>query len=492
MSLHVPTTPEARAALQRQRRTSKAVSFVIAIIGSTVVACVMGLLLIPGQTSCGYYPIPYCPLPEVTCSLPAPKPTLIDRPPRAPSNQLMPLIPANLPAPLSIPVVLPPAMESEQFGLDDDFDQGLGNDNHMGQVSIIPYVSRKRCSKADRLQLLEEGGAATEVDESVIQALRYLKSTQARDGSWGSKHKTAMTGLALLAYLGHCETALSEEFGDSCLRAITYLVDIGMKHDGRLVSDTTARHWPYEQAIGTYALAEAETFHRALAIDIPMLHDTVASAGQLIIDNQHPTGGWDYNYDKSSSRGGDLSITGWQIQALKACKHSRIDFRNLRNCARRAIDYVELRQAPNGGFGYTGTQPADGASVAGLTGVGMLSLQIWDQHAKPAVKNGADYASDHLEFKWESPECDLYAHYYLSQAMFRRGGMDWSTYQTRVLKDLPRHQNADGSWPVPGGGQKPAAVGALFADDSEEGKLYRTTLATLMLEVYYRYLPSMR
>lgn len=493
MSLHAPMTPAARAALQRQQRTSKAVSLILAIAGTTLVALLMGFLLLPRIDNCSQWPTAYVLPPERTCPLPHPKPHSLSRTPRAPSSRAAPLIARSMPSEISIPLVDTPPMESSDFGTGQDFDMGMGNDPGMGWGGpSIPSGSRKRCTKADRLQLLEEGGATEEVDETVIRALRYLKSTQSQDGSWGNNHKSAMTGLALLAYLGHCETALSEEFGDSCLKAITYLVDLGMKHNGRLVVDTSQRHWPYEQAIATYALAEAQTFHQALAIQIPMLQETVADAGQLIIDQQHPSGGWDYNYDSSSSRGGDLSITGWHIQALKACKHTGVDFRNLRACVMKSLNYVQARQADDGGFGYTGTQPAGEAVGASLTGVGMLSLQIWDKGSTPAVRKGAKYAHAKLKFDWESPDCDLYAHYYLSQAMFQRGGAEWLTYQPAVLAELPKHQSDDGSWPIPGGGQKPRAVGALFATDSLEGKHYRTALTTLMLEVYYRYLPSTR
>jgi hypothetical protein len=43
-----------------------------------------------------------------------------------------------------------------------------------------------------------------------------------------------MTGLALLAYLGHCETPLSEKYGDTVLRGLTYLINIGMSNNGKL------------------------------------------------------------------------------------------------------------------------------------------------------------------------------------------------------------------------------------------------------------------
>jgi len=484
-------TPQARAAIQRQQRQSKTISIALALLGTATVACLMGFLFNTPNGPCGCHgAYTYIPQPPI-CTLPTPRPIVFITPPRTPTNLPTNPLVAPRPAEVRIPVVDIGNLETSFFSHDVDFDRGMGNDEGMNQ-GFVPAVCRKRCSKADRLELLEQGGGAAEVDETVIHALRYLKSTQARDGSWGNQHKSAMTGLALLAYLGHCETVLSAEFGDSCLRAITYLVDLGMKHDGRIVTDTNARHWPYEQAIATYALAEAHTFHQALAIDIPMLRKTVADAGQLIIDGQHPSGGWDYNYDESSIRGGDLSITGWHLQALKACKLTSIDFRNLRSCARKALSYVEERQGSDGGFGYVGTQATDKAAGASLTGVGMLSLQIWGQGADPAVRRGAKHAHSKLKFDWDSPSCDLYAHYYLSQALFQHGGAEWESYQSSVLTELPKHQAADGSWPIPGGGRKPQAVGALFAEDTMEGRHYRTALATLMLEVYYRYLPATR
>ena len=73
-----------------------------------------------------------------------------------------------------------------------------------------------------------------------------------------------MTGLALLAYFGHCETPDSLEFGDSCLKGIVYLVNVGMQNNGKLGTDQSAQPFCYEHGIGTYALAEATTFCKDL------------------------------------------------------------------------------------------------------------------------------------------------------------------------------------------------------------------------------------
>lgn len=496
MSLHARMSPAARAAITRQRRNARAASLLAGILGTVLLSLGLALLLIPPKQRIVI-------IPPITGGYEPDKP-LVDPPkvrtsmstPAAPGAPSMRHLRAHTIAPLSLPEVDPSDVVGP--GVGESF-PGVGVGDDLGDTGMqgddfqpIPAGLRKRCTAADRLDRLQQAGAPTEADEHVLRALRFLKSTQAADGGWGRRHRSAMTGLALLAYLGHCETAISEEFGESCLNAITFLTDVGMKHDGRLVADTGERHWPYEQAIATYALAEAESFHRALAIRLPGLRDVVGKAGQLIIDGQHESGGWDYAYETEGSRGGDLSITGWQLQALKACKLTGLDFHDLRRCVRDGLDYVGERQAADGGFGYQSTRPAGDAAGASLTGVGMLSYQIWAQAAAAPVRKGERYAAGKLRFEWDGPECDLYAHYYLSQAMFRRGGDTWESYRPQIFDVLMPHQADDGSWPVPGGGAKPRAVGALFADDTPDGRHYRTALAALMLEVPYRYLPMSR
>ena len=151
-----------------------------------------------------------------------------------------------------------------------------------------------------------------------------------------------MTGLALLAYLGHCETPSSEEFGEVVQNAIIYLIQISQKQDGKLASNLTDKAWCYEHAIATYALAEAYTLCSEFKIAIPKLQATVLAAGNHIIENQHDSGGWDYSYDTSSTRGGDTSITCWHMQALKACKTTGLKFKNLTTSANKGIAYIAV------------------------------------------------------------------------------------------------------------------------------------------------------
>ena len=62
--------------------------------------------------------------------------------------------------------------------------------------------------------------------------------------------------------------------------------------------------------------------------------------------------------------------------------------------------------------------------------------------------------------------------------MINHGGDEWRQYNELVRDELLKNQREDGSWPNPGG------------PGNHTDPVYATTLATLMLEVYYRYLPA--
>ncbi len=339
----------------------------------------------------------------------------------------------------------------------------------------IEDIFSKRCSKEDRLSRLKSNGGTPACEEAVLNGLRWLKANQNLDGSWGPQ-KNAMTGLVLLAYFGHCETPKSTEFGDSCQKAILYLVDYGMKNDGKLSGSMTANAGPYEHAIATYALAEAATFCKQANHEIPSLTEVTEKAGQYIIDNQHENGGWAYGYSKADNAHNDSSVVGWQLQALKACSHTDIKFKGMDTSAKKGLKYLATCQAPDGSFGYTG--PGGRTS---LTGVGVLCHQMWGEGKSKEAREGVKFIKKNFKLDWKTTDSDLYSHYYASQAMMQAGGSDWKSYNKDFRDQLLNNQNSDGSWKAPafsGHGQTATST------------VYNTTLCVLMLEVYYRFLNS--
>ncbi|MFM2241566.1 MAG: hypothetical protein RLZ97_421 [Verrucomicrobiota bacterium] len=493
MSLHAQLSPEAQAKLQAQQRNSTISSVVISLLSLVLVGLILAFVFLDPILKETPVIVSYASNVTNEEKIEAKKMTnAVERKPSAPSSSMAKVIAANTTSPTAVPVPEVDVPEpSTDFGDGNDFGDGWGNGGDGGGgggFGNIPATMQKRCSPEDRMQRLLESGGTEKCEEAVVKGLDWLQQTQAPDGSWGPGQRGAMTGLALLCYLGHCETPLSEKYGETVLKAITYLVDIGMKQEGRLTTTGEPNPQPYEHAIATYALGEAATFCKQLGINIPNLMDVTQKAGQFIIDKQHvKTGGWDYGYAAESGRGGDLSVTAWQVQALKACKHTGLDFRNMQKAIRKALEYVENCQGRDGGFGYT----TNGESHAPngyhtLTGAGMLAFQMWDKPSAGPVRQGERYILKKSKFDYDGADADLYGHYYEAQAMIARGGAGWKQYNDMFRDEILGGQNGDGSWKPPGGGQKLNAVGAAF----ESNTTYRTCLAILMLETYYRFLPA--
>jgi hypothetical protein len=491
MSIHAELSPEAQARLEAQRRNSTISSMVIAVLVVVLIGLILGIFAIQVMVKETPTIVTYeSSLNEDTNLEERKVQTSLDRKPSSPSSSMAKVITANTASPVAVPVpdvdVTTPSLD---FGDGNDFGSGWGDgDGTGGGFGNIPATMKKRCSKEDRLARLQETGGTPECEDAVVKALDWLKGTQSADGSWTGGNKTAMTGLALLAYLGHCETPISEKYGDTVLRAITYIVDVGMKSDGKLSTDPANKHWPYEHAIATYAIAEASTFCKQLNINVPNLFEVTQKAGQFIINNQHDkSGGWDYSYDTYGNRGGDLSITAWHIQALKACLHTGLEFKGLTRSLNKSMDYVGSMSCNDGGFAYSHaneTPHAEGYRT--MTGGGVLSLQMGGKGSQADVRKGIKYIMENSKFDYNTEFADLYGHYYEVQAMMNRGGKEWEWYNKMFRDQLLKNQNPDGSWKAPGGGRKIRAVGDQFTSNAH----YRTCLNTLMLEVYYRFLPG--
>lgn len=482
MSLHAQLSPEAQARLDAQKRNSTISSILVSILVVVLLGVILAFIFLPPILKENPPIISYQAPPSEDPDLQQKKMTnSVERKPSAPSSARSKVITAATTSNVAVPV---PEIDipdpSTDFGDGDDFGDGWGSGGEGGGgggFGAIPATMRKRCSPEDRMQRLLANGGTERCEEVVVKGLDWLQSTQNGDGSWEGDHKSAMTGLAILAYLGHCETPVSPKYGDTVLKGITWLVDLGMKQNGRLNTDPD-NPMPYQHAIATYALGESATFAKQLGFHIPNLYEVTQKAGQYIIDNQNKSGGWEYGYREESGRGGDLSVAAWQIQALKACKHTGLDFKGMSACMRRALNYVQAREQNHGGFAYSGRTPAGNRSYFSLTGAGMLSLQMWDKGA--AARKGAGYIRKNSKLKWDDDEwSDLYCHYYESQAMMNRGGADWDFYNEMFRDEVLNAANDDGTF-------KPTADRAHEQDNVH----YRTCLCILMLEVYYRFLPG--
>ncbi len=352
---------------------------------------------------------------------------------------------------------------------DVDFDALNVMDNVKSPL-VMKGLFSGRSASGRASSLREYGGKWADASHrAVIKALEWLKRNQKPDGSWGDKQEIAMTGLAVLTFLAHGETPGSENYGETVEKGIRYLVD-KQADDGRFHKRA------YTQAIAAYAIAEAYGLTR-----IPKLRGSMEKGIDIIIQGQQAGGGFDYNYKKGDRR--DTSVSGWQVQAMKAAYLAGADNEGLRDAMAKCITDMESVFNPEvGSFGYSDRQGRNDA----MTGVGTLSMQFLGR-GKSAEVDKAIRALDQVECKWDdATKGGLYAWYYITQAKFHRGGGTWRSWNNEFARTLTSVQNEDGHWDFPS-----------YANGEHEhgdhyGPVYSTTLAALMLQVYYRHLPTFK
>jgi hypothetical protein len=477
MSLHAELNTEAVLRLQAYRRNSIISSLVVAFLVIILICLILGIFLLPPL----FKETPEIVVYESNTSEEVQEvqekvQRNVDRKPSSPSSSMTKVMVANTASPTTVPIPeVDVAAPSLDFGDGADFGSGWGDNSGVGGGGFgkIPATMKKRCSQEDRLSRLKEMGGTPECEDAVMKALRWIKQTQNSDGSWGNGDQVAMTGFSILAYLGHCETPASTEFGESVSRGIAYLINNGLKNDGRMtVHPLTSIRWVYEHAIATYALAEAYTFCSKMDITIPDLDTITQKAAEYIMEGQGESGGWVYRYAPTND--GDNSVGYWQIQALKASSHTGLwPESKFNRYGRKALDWLEKAQGKNGAIGYRG----DPTRSPGLTGGGVLCFQLWRGGSSKSARNGIKYVAGNQAFKWGEDSSNLYYHYYNAQAMINHGGKEWEAYNNLFRDELLKNQKPDGSWAQ---GMQHGPINTHMA----------TCLATLMLEVYYRFLPG--
>lgn len=326
----------------------------------------------------------------------------------------------------------------------------------------------------------------------LYKGLCWLKDHQNPDGSWGDTKKeniSAYTGLALLAFLGYGATPGSQEFGPTVIKAIKKLTEFAGQDAGRVKGG-------YRHGIVMYALTEAYILTR-----IPMLEGIVKKGNLRIVKGMNDNGSFNYGYNNSKMRS-DLSVAGWNYQALKAAFVSGCDIEGLVPAIDRLIDkgLKQTHYVKSGGFSYADT----GGAKSSMTSVGTLCLQLYGEAKSKQVKAGIRYLEqpEYNWFHWEGqkrkvPQWSLYQWYYQTQVFFiayKGKGRKWRKWNSMFVKELKIRQKKDGRWESPqytfgtkdkkGGGHGEGSLAGL------DQPVYSTSLCCLMLEVYYRTLST--
>ncbi len=347
--------------------------------------------------------------------------------------------------------------------------------------------------------LANEGGSPG-TESAVMAALRWLHFHQDRNGQWDqdgfdkncdsrrgpscdgkgtSQYDVAVSGTALLAYLGHGHTHRVGLFKKTVKRGLEWLR--GQQQADGSLGPRLAESWIYNHALGSMALCEAYAVTRDYRYK-----DPAQKAVDYIRTTQNKGLGWKY---EAGSGLNDTSVTGWMVLALKAAKTAGLTVDQ--SMFDGAINWFDRVTNPAGKTGYM--RPGDDGSVIRgvnekweklptMTAVGVICRIFCGQSRRdPKILKGVEILMSNLP-DWNKPKnnkVDMYYWYYATYAMFQYGGKKWQTWNVAMKKSLLDTQRVggcpDGSWDPVG---KWGMVG---------GRVYTTAINALTLEIYYRY-----
>lgn len=367
-----------------------------------------------------------------------------------------------------------------------------------------------------RRALLSANGGSAASQNAVDAALRWFHRHQEATGEWDpvtyryrcnevpkcepgpmaggraleETYRDAMTGLALLCYLGAgYDPATPSQYQHTVQAAVHYLVT----HQAVSGYFGTSN---YSHAIVTMALCEA----LAVAPDARLKNACLRAVRALLAHQNRDAGpggvevgygqrsGWDY---VGPSLRDDTSVTGWNIMALHSARGAGLDVGHGLDGATAWLDrtwqaanpdWQQLDAQGETRFPYCVVRlptpvvqigPPTG-QMLDLAGVGAMAAAFL-----PHDLSDTELQSLTRYIERVQTPAGWYNRYYLyydTLALFQVGGEPWKRWNRVVMPMLVRTQNRTGcfagSW-----------------DDGPGGfcRLFSSALCCLTLEVYYRY-----
>jgi hypothetical protein len=351
-----------------------------------------------------------------------------------------------------------------------------------------PSVDRGMCvfgprDPEGRKLAVERYGGSAATEASVELALKWLARHQEPDGHWsatkfGANNQvdTAVTGLALLAFLGAGHTEKGGAWTSNVWKAVSWLRS--KQEPNGLIFDRSDiggyRGIGYPAAIATLAMCEASAMGR----QAPTQGAAQRAIGYCTREHQQGEGvdrlAWRY----AAKTAGDISVSGWFIAALQSGKTAglAVDSPSF-DGASQFLDSVETKEKGVRRYSY---QPGKDSNRR-RNAVGLLCRQLLGTPKELLQASVEAFVADGGEPKWsnDGQSVDLYYWYFATSCVFQQGGELWKRWNDSLKKALVDNQlnkgDDAGTWPLAG-------------DFSTEwGRVGQTALGCLCLEVYYRY-----
>jgi len=310
-----------------------------------------------------------------------------------------------------------------------------------------------------------------ETIKAVRAGLDYLAATQGSDGAWGDEggraYPVAISSLAGMAFLAQGNTPTRGRHAPQIQATIDYLLKCSQP-SGLLTGPGQDSGQPMHGhgfammfLASVYGMETKEsTRHR--------IKEAVDNAVALTSKGQSGAGGWTY----IPGAGDEGSVTVTQVQGLRAAHNA--GFSVPRGTIEQAVQYIEKCSTPEGGIRYS-LGSGGGARLA-ISAASVATLYNAGEFDAPVAERCLDYV-------WRSFKAtdgwskggghDYYCQLYASQGFYMAGDKYWDEYFPSTRDALLKNQDkGDGSWP-----------------GDYIGKAYGTSIALIILQLPYKYLP---
>ncbi len=361
-------------------------------------------------------------------------------------------------------------------------------------------------SAATREKMVNEGGGNAASEAAVALGLKWLALHQDDDGRWrldafekcarekpglsgkhftcncggqGMRNDTAGTAFGVLPFLAagitqreaNTTKTMKEDYHKNVDAALRYL----MAHQDSKTGDLGGGM--YAHGLAAIALCEAYGLSADQSLKV-----AAQRAVDFIVSAQDPAGGgWRY----TPRSGGDTSVVGWQLMALKSAQMAGLKVPNPTLAgAEKWLNSVQTTD----GSGYAYIDPKQPTPT--MSAVGLLCRQYLGWSPKNAgLLKGVAELSKHAPGPGTGIN-SMYFNYYATQVMHHMGGDSWAGWNPRMRDVLVNSQDQGRA------AKRPHQIGSWSPEGdvhgAQGGRVMQTSLSLLTLEVYYRHLPLYR
>ncbi len=297
---------------------------------------------------------------------------------------------------------------------------------------------------------------------AVRKGLDWLARNQNQDGSWRSAGSfgdvpVAMTSMAGLALLSSGSTPTRGPYAPAVQKAVQFL--LRNVHPSGLIATQPPEGSPmYGHGFAMLFLAEIYGMEED-ARRQALIRRVLERAVRLTAAAQSMDGGWYYSPTSQEDEG---SVTVTQIQALRACRDAGIPVP--KKVIDGAVRYIVRSSNPDGGIRYTVHNRGNGRPA--ITAAAVAVFYEAGRYDHPLAEKALAFARRHLSPSMIGGNFFFYAHNYLAQALYQKGGADWEKYYAAISRNLLSHQRTNGSW-----------------SGSAAGPVYATSVSLIILQL---------